>query len=48
MLPEPLEVQIAPYREAKDSVNFSYTKPIPYDLISRVTAAIVAMRRAKG
>lgn len=37
-----LEAEIAPYRAAKDSMNFSYSKPIPYDLISRVAAAIVA------
>ncbi len=43
-LPEPLESEIAPYREAKDSVNFPYTRPVPYDLISRVTAAIVSLR----
>ena len=41
-----IEKEIAPYRAAKDSVNFSYTKPIPYDLIERVAAAIVALRRA--
>ena len=39
-----LEAEIAPYRAAKDSVNFAYSKPIDYDLISRVTAAIVAKR----
>lgn len=41
-----LEAEIAPYRAAKDSVNFVYSKPIDYDLISRVTAAIVAKRSA--
>ena len=44
-LPEPLESEIARYRAAKDSVNFPYSNPVPYELISRVTAAIVAMRR---
>ena len=39
-----LEAEIAPYRAAKDSVNFPYSKPIDYDLIARVTAAIVAKR----
>ncbi len=41
-----LEAEIAPYRSAKDSVNFPYAKPIPYDLIERVTAAIVTKRAA--
>lgn len=44
-LDPPLEAEIAPFRAAKDSVNFPYSKPIPYDLISRVTAAIVKKRR---
>jgi len=43
-LEEPLEAEIAPFRAAKDSVNFPYSTPIPYDLIRRVTAAIVARR----
>lgn len=44
VLDDELEAELAPYRAAKDSVNFSYTKPIPYDLIARVSAAIVALR----
>ncbi|WP_251856540.1 iron chaperone [Herbiconiux sp. L3-i23] len=43
-LPEPLESEIAPYRQAKDSVNFPYSKPIPFDLIERVATQIVALR----
>lgn len=43
-LDEPLESEIAPYRSAKDSVNFPFGKPVPYDLIARVTRAIVASR----
>lgn len=43
-LDEPLESEIAPYREAKDSVSFPFGRPVPYDLIARVTAAIVAKR----
>ncbi len=39
-----LEAELAPYRAAKDSVNFPYSKPIPYDLIERVTAFIVKLR----
>lgn len=39
-----LERDLAPYRAAKDSVRFSYTQPIPYPLIERFAAAIVALR----
>lgn len=40
-----LEQEIAPYRAAKDSANFVYARPIPYDLIARVSAAIAARDR---
>lgn len=40
VLDDELEQLVAPYRAAKDSVYFSYAKPIPYDLIERVTAHI--------
>jgi uncharacterized protein YdhG (YjbR/CyaY superfamily) len=43
-LDEALERELAPYRAAKDSVNFPYAKPVPYALIERVTAAIVKLR----
>lgn len=43
-LDEPLETEIAPFRVAKDSVNFRYTEPIPYALIGRVAAALQARR----
>lgn len=43
-----LEQEIAPYRAAKDSLNFSYTKPIPYDLIVRVTEFLMERRGAAG
>jgi uncharacterized protein YdhG (YjbR/CyaY superfamily) len=42
-----LEAEIAPYRAAKDSLNFPYSKPIPYELIGRVAEAL-AERSAKG
>jgi uncharacterized protein YdhG (YjbR/CyaY superfamily) len=35
------ERELAPYRAAKDSLHFPYAKPIPYDLIERVTAFVV-------
>jgi uncharacterized protein YdhG (YjbR/CyaY superfamily) len=44
VLDSEFEREIAPFRAAKDSVNFSYSQPIPYPLIKRVTAAIVAQR----
>ena len=40
-----LEAEIAPYRAEKDSVVFPHAQPAPYELIGRVTEAIVAMRR---
>jgi uncharacterized protein YdhG (YjbR/CyaY superfamily) len=43
-LDEPLESEIAPYRAEKDSVVFPHSKPVPYELIGRVTRAIVARR----
>ena len=45
-LDEPLQSEIAPYRAEKDSAVFPHDKPIPYELIGRVTAAIVARRAA--
>lgn len=41
----PLESEIAPYRAKTDSVNFPYANPVPYDLITRVSAEIVRQRR---
>jgi uncharacterized protein YdhG (YjbR/CyaY superfamily) len=40
-----LETEVAPYRAAKDSVNFRYAEPIPFDLITRMAAEISSMRR---
>ena len=36
------EEAIAPYRAAKDSVNFLYSKPIPFDLITRIAQHVRA------
>jgi uncharacterized protein YdhG (YjbR/CyaY superfamily) len=41
----PLEAEVAPFRAAKDSVNFPYSKPVPYELITRMSAEIVRLRR---
>jgi uncharacterized protein YdhG (YjbR/CyaY superfamily) len=37
-----LERELEPYRAAKDSLHFPYAKPIPYDLIERVTGFVAA------
>ena len=39
-----LEAQIAPYRASKDTVRFTYKKPIPYELIENVVAMLVRRR----
>lgn len=41
-----LEAEVARYRAKTDSVNFPYAEPIPYDLISRMSAEIVRQRWA--
>ena len=40
-----LETEVAPYRSKKDTVNFSYAEPVPYELITRMAAEIVRRRR---
>ncbi len=45
-LPPELEAEIAPFRTGKDSVNFAYSEPVPYDLIERMAAAIATLRGA--
>lgn len=37
--PSELEAEIAPYRAAKDTVQFKYAKPVPFDLIERIARA---------
>ena len=41
---EALEARIAPYRAAKDTVKFTYRKPIPYDLIETGRQLLVRRR----
>lgn len=43
-LPEPLESEVAPLRSGKDTVGFPHKEPLPVELISRVTRAIVEAR----
>src|SRR5690349_1747300 len=42
------EEVVAPYRAARGTLRFPLREPIPYDVITRVTAALVAQRSAAG
>ena len=37
-----LEAEIASYRAAKDTVQFKYAKPVPFDLIERIARARIS------
>lgn len=39
-----LETEVEPYRTKIDTVSFPWSRPVPYDLIERIAAAIVALR----
>jgi uncharacterized protein YdhG (YjbR/CyaY superfamily) len=39
-----LEAEIAPYRSGKDTVQFKYNKPTPFDLIARIARDRIAPR----
>jgi uncharacterized protein YdhG (YjbR/CyaY superfamily) len=41
---EALDQELAPYRAAKGTARFPLSKPIPYDLIERLAALLVAQR----
>lgn len=41
---EPLEQELAPYRDAKGTVKFSLSEPIPYDVIERLVTFLVRRR----
>jgi len=41
---EELERAIAPYRAGKGTLKFGLAKPIPFDIIERVAAALAAQR----
>ena len=43
-----LEQALAPYRAVKDSLNFPYAKPIPYDLIVRVAEFLMERKGLAG
>lgn len=46
-LPDPLEAEVELYRAEKDSMVLPHSQPVPYELIGRITAAIVAKRRSE-
>ena len=37
-----LEAEVAPHRAKKDTVQFFYKDPVPYDLIERIARALAA------
>ena len=39
-----LEKELVNFRKAKDTLNFPLTRPMPYDLIERVTRELVELR----
>ena len=43
---DPLEREVAPYRSKKDTLNFPYAKPVPYELITRMSVEIARRRGA--
>ena len=40
-----LEQQIAPHRAKKDTVQFLYTKPIPYELVAEIAKARITQAK---
>ena len=41
LLSEALEAEVAPLRVAKDSVKLLHSRPLPLDLVRRITAEVV-------
>ncbi|TFD94845.1 DUF1801 domain-containing protein [Cryobacterium lactosi] len=41
-----LETELAPFRAEKDTVRFPLNRPVPYDLVERLTRALIAARSA--
>ncbi|TFD48931.1 hypothetical protein E3T55_12880 [Cryobacterium frigoriphilum] len=39
-----LEKELVNFRKAKDTLNFPLTRPMPYDLIDRLTRAVIDLR----
>jgi uncharacterized protein YdhG (YjbR/CyaY superfamily) len=45
---EVLTRELEPYREGAGTLRFPYAKPVPLELIGRVTEALMAERKARG
>jgi uncharacterized protein YdhG (YjbR/CyaY superfamily) len=43
---ESLATELAPYRAAKGTLKFPLRKPVPYELIGKVAAALAQERRS--
>ena len=43
---ESLSAELAPYRSAKGTLKFPLQKPVPYELIGKVAAALAQERRS--
>lgn len=43
---EPLQSAVSGYRAAKDTLQFPFSRPIPFDLIDRIVTELLARRRA--
>jgi uncharacterized protein YdhG (YjbR/CyaY superfamily) len=43
-----LAAAVEPYRRAKDAMQLRYDRPVPYDLVEQVVAALLARRRLAG
>ncbi len=42
VLPEELEAEVTPLRTAKDTVKLVHSRPLPLDLLTRITAEVVS------
>ena len=42
---DPIEAELAQYRSGKDALRFPLNRPLPYDLIERVTAMVARGER---
>ena len=47
-LPDELEAEVAPLRQAKDTVILKHALPLPVELVGRIAAASVAQRAGGG
>lgn len=43
-----IEREVAPYADGRGTLKFPLDRPIPYELIGRVAALLLAQRRAAG